>query len=151
MTTNNSNGIEAALAGMTYEQRREAIGRIEHANANAQYNEREAALKAQVDAATEVSLKGNQWYQMQQAGQLRTGQALTEGQAQTANAAAANPSAFSAAPQALVDQLPVTIGGIQFSPQAAKDMAARGEIRQADYVKALNAELARYGMVAPGF
>ncbi|TIL44961.1 MAG: hypothetical protein E5Y32_22850 [Mesorhizobium sp.] len=143
MTTNN-NSIEAALAGMSYEQRREAIDRIEHANATAQHNEREAALRAQVEAATEASLKGNQWLQMQQSGQLRSGQALTEGQAKIAAAAAAQPMNGNA-PQALVDQLPVTVGGIQLGPQQAKDMLARGEITRADYVAGVNAALAPYG------
>jgi hypothetical protein len=141
MTTNN-NSIEAALAGMSYEQRREAIDRIEHANAVAQHNEREAALRAKVEAATEVSLKGNSWYQMQQSGQLRTGQALTEGQ--KAIAAAAKPMSGSA-PQALVDQLPVTVGGIQLGPKQAREMVDRGEISRADYVAAVNAALVPYG------
>ncbi|TIN71363.1 MAG: hypothetical protein E5Y30_11850 [Mesorhizobium sp.] len=143
MTTNN-NSIEAALAGMTHEQRREAIDRIDHANAVAEHNEREAAIKAQVEAQTETSLKGNQWLQLQQSGQLRSGQALTEGQAKIAAAAAAQPMNGNA-PQALVDQLPVTIGGINFSPIDARRMMERGEVSRVDYAAAVNAEVARYG------
>ena len=49
------------------------------------------------------------------------------------------------APQALVDTIPVTIGGIQLGPQQAKEMMQRGEIREDAYYDALDEALADYG------
>ncbi|ESY02037.1 hypothetical protein X753_24975 [Mesorhizobium sp. LNJC399B00] len=103
---------------------------------------KEEAFKADIAHRTELGLRANQQLNAKRSG-FNTGQALNEGQ--QARAAAANASAFNAAPQALVDQLPVTIGGIQLGPQQAKDMLARGEIRQADYVAAVNVALKPYG------
>ncbi|TPN99870.1 hypothetical protein [Mesorhizobium sp. B1-1-5] len=102
----------------------------------------DAHFKEQIAAQTEAGLRANQQLQAQRMGIVNTGQALTEGQ--KAQIAAAKPMNGSA-PQALVDQLAVTVGGIQLGPQQAKDMAARGEISQGDYVTAVNAALVPYG------
>ncbi|MEI9409900.1 hypothetical protein [Mesorhizobium salmacidum] len=103
---------------------------------------KERAQKEEIDRAVDLSMSRANW--QLQARSMNTGQALTEGQKAQA-AMASNAGAYSAAPQVLVDQLPVTIGGIQLGPQQAKDMLARGEIRQADYAAAVNAALVPYG------
>lgn len=108
----------------------------------AEKDRQEADFQERIAAQTEAGLRANQQMQAKRMG-INTGQALNEGQ--KAQVAAASAGAFNAAPQALVDQLPVTIGGIQLGPQQAKDMLARGEIRQADYVAAVNAALTPYG------
>ncbi|MER9694889.1 hypothetical protein NKJ16_23520 [Mesorhizobium sp. M0179] len=108
----------------------------------AEKDRQEVAFQERIAAQTEAGLRANQQMQAKRLG-INTGQALNEGQ--KAQLAAASAGAFNAAPQALVDQLPVTIGGIQLGPQQAKDMLARGEIRQADYVAAVNAALKPYG------
>ncbi|MER9524153.1 hypothetical protein NKI96_11265 [Mesorhizobium sp. M0292] len=107
----------------------------------AERDRREAEFNEQIAAQTEAGLRANQQLQAKRLG-INTGQALTEGQ--KAQIAAAKPMNGSA-PQALVDQLPVTVGCIQLGPQQAKDMAARGEISQGDYVAAVNAALVPYG------
>ncbi|MER9261445.1 hypothetical protein [Mesorhizobium sp. M0619] len=107
----------------------------------AERDRREADFNEQIAAQTEAGLRANQQLQAKRLG-INTGQALTEGQ--KAQIAAAKPMNGSA-PQALVDQLAVTVGGIQLGAQQAKDMAARGEISQGDYVAAVNAALVPYG------
>lgn len=107
----------------------------------AEKDRKEAAFQEQIAAQTEAGLRANQQLQAKRLG-INTGQALTEGQ--KAQITAAKPMNGSA-PQALVDQLAVTVGGIQLGPQQAKDMAARGEISQGDYVAAVNAALVPYG------
>ncbi|MER8623094.1 hypothetical protein [Mesorhizobium sp. M1143] len=107
----------------------------------AEKDRKEADFQEQIAAQTEAGLRANQQLQAKRLG-INTEQALTEGQ--KAQVAAAKPMNGSA-PQALVDQLPVTVGGIQLGPQQAKDMAARGEISQGDYVAAVNAALVPYG------
>ncbi|AID30572.1 hypothetical protein [Mesorhizobium jarvisii] len=131
------------LANMTGEQRREELRRVDALAAQAQRDQKEAALRAQVDTATERGLLFNQQLQAQRMG-VNTGQALNEGQSRIAKAASDAPHAHSA-PQALIDQLPVKVGGIELGPQQAKDMLARGEIRQADYAAAVNHALKPYG------
>ncbi|RWM97680.1 MAG: hypothetical protein EOR86_07585 [Mesorhizobium sp.] len=117
------------------------VAQMRRDHEQAEKDRREAAFKERIAAQTEAGLRANQQFQAQRHG-LNTGQALTEGQ--KAQAAAAKPMNGSA-PQALVDQLAVTVGGIQLGPQQAKDMAARGEISQGDYVAAVNAALVPYG------
>ncbi|WP_404925710.1 hypothetical protein [Mesorhizobium sp. ORM16] len=107
----------------------------------AEKDRKEADFRERIAAQTEAGLRANQQLQAKRLG-INTGQALTEGQkAQTAVAKPMNGSA----PQALVDRLAVTVGGIQLAPQQAKDMAARGEISQGDYVAAVNVALVPYG------
>lgn len=107
----------------------------------AEKGRKEADFQEQIAAQTEAGLRANQQMQAKRMG-INTGQALNE--SQKAQIAAAKPMNGSA-PQALVDQLAVTVGGIQLGPQQAKDMAARGEISQGDYVAAVNAALVPYG------
>ncbi|MER8567036.1 hypothetical protein NKH85_03055 [Mesorhizobium sp. M0924] len=108
----------------------------------AEKDRQEVAFQERIAAQTEAGLRANQQMQAKRMG-INTGQALNEGQ--KAQVVAAGAGAFNAAPQVLVDRLPVTIGGIQLGPQQAKDMLARGEIRQADYIAAVNAALTPYG------
>lgn len=120
----------------------ERIDRMRFDAAKERHDRKEADLKAQVETATEVSLRANQQLAAQRMG-INGGQALTAGQQMAAQEASGD--AFMVAPRALIDQLPVTIGGIQLGPKQAQDMLARGEIRRADYVAAVNKALAPYG------
>ncbi|UVK36823.1 hypothetical protein LHFGNBLO_003786 [Mesorhizobium sp. AR10] len=129
------------LASMSTTERHEELRRVDAAAEQAKAAQKEAALQAQIAAATERSLQFNEQLRAQRVG-INTGQALSEGQ--KAQVAAAKPMNGSA-PQALVDQLPVTVGGIQLGPKQAREMADRGEITRADYVAAVNAALAPYG------
>ncbi|WP_027163660.1 hypothetical protein [Mesorhizobium sp. WSM1293] len=107
----------------------------------AEQGRKDAAFNEKIAAQTEAGLRANQQLQAQRMG-INTGQALNEAQ----KAQAASAKAFSnAAPQALVDQVPVTIGGIQLGPQQAKDMVAQGHYTQAEYAAAVNAALTPYG------
>lgn len=147
-----SNDIHASMAAMTPEQRRDHIDRIEHAASVAEHNEKQAALRAKVEAATQVSLAGNAWFQAQRQGQLNQRITVADGQTtvEQLNARpAGNTGPFTAPPAALVDQLPVTVGGIQLGPRQARDMLARGEISQADYDAGLNEALIPYGYGKP--
>lgn len=117
------------------------VAQMRRDHEQAEKDRQEAAFQEQIAQQTQAGLWANQQLQAQRHG-LNTGQALTEGQ--KAQAAAAKPMNGSA-PQALVDQLAVTVGGIQLGPQQAKDMMARGEISRADYVAAVNAALTPYG------
>ncbi|NGO54824.1 hypothetical protein [Allomesorhizobium camelthorni] len=143
---------ESAFQAMTGEQRRDHIDRLEYASVKADQANKAAALKAQVDAATQVSLDGNAWFQAQQRGQLNQRITVANGQTtvEQLNAKAPmNSGPFISAPAAIVDQLPVTVGGIQLGPQQAKDMLARGEISKADYDRGLNEALIPYGYGKP--
>ena len=145
---------ENAFAAMTGEQRHEHIERMRHASAVAAHNEKQAAIKAQVDAMTEVGLAGNAWFQAAQRGQLNQRITVANGQTtvEQINAKAPmNSGPFISAPAAIIDQLPVTVGGIQLGPQQAKDMLARGEISKADYDRGLNEALIPYGYGKPSF
>lgn len=117
------------------------VAQMRRDHEQAEKDRQDAAFREQIAAQTEAGLRANQQLQAQRYG-LNTGPALTE--AQKAQAAAAKPMNGSA-PQALVDQLAVTVGGIQLGPQQAKDMMARGEISRADYAAAVNAALVPYG------
>ncbi|MDW9931990.1 hypothetical protein GOB12_02320 [Sinorhizobium meliloti] len=144
---------ELGFMSMSPDQRRDYISRMEHAAAKATHDTKVAALQEQVRKATEVSLQGNQWYQMQQRGQLSQRVSVSDGQTTTENLRA-TPNASSnayTAPKALVDQLPVTVGGIQLGPDQAKEMLARGEISARDYQSAVNEALKPYGYSAPSF
>lgn len=146
--TNNTNTptISAAeqqrINAMPVDQRREYYDRVEYEATKAEHDRKEAELQAKVAAQVQEGLRFNQQIAAQRNG-VNTGQALSEGQAKTAEAMKS--SNFNQAPQALIDALPVTIGGIQLGPQQAKDMLARGEIKQADYAAAVSAEVSRYG------
>ncbi|WP_256754200.1 hypothetical protein [Mesorhizobium sp. Mes31] len=120
------------------------VAQVRRDHEQAEQSRKEEAFNEQIAAQTEAGLRANEQMQAKRLG-VNTGQALNDWQAQTAKAVAANASAFNAAPQALIDQLPVTIGGIQLGPTQAKEMLARGEIRQADYVAAVNVALTPYG------
>jgi hypothetical protein len=139
---------EFALMNMTQDERDMFIDKMRHASAVAAYNEEEARLKAKVAAATEVSLAGNQWYQAQQRGQLSQRVSISNGKTTVEQInAKADPSnsAFAVPPRALVDRLPVTIGGIQLGPQQARQMVEAGEISAKDYAAAVELAVAPYG------
>ncbi|MDF3207945.1 hypothetical protein EOA22_05270 [Mesorhizobium sp. M7A.F.Ca.US.014.04.1.1] len=118
------------------------VAQMRRDHAQSEKDRQEAALQERIAQQTEAGLRANQQLQAKRMGIVNTGQAMTDGQ--KAQIAAAKPMNGSA-PQALVDQLAVTVGGIQLGPQQAKDMAARGEISQGDYVAAVNAALVPYG------
>ncbi|MER8489527.1 hypothetical protein NKI51_00760 [Mesorhizobium australicum] len=111
---------ERALMAMSTTQREELIDRMRYDAARATHLEKEARMKAQIAAATEVSLAGNHWYQAQQRGQLSQRVSVTNGQTTVeqlnAKAPPSNSSAFAVPPRAFVDSLRVTIGGIQLGP-----------------------------------
>ncbi|ESY82805.1 hypothetical protein X739_25760 [Mesorhizobium sp. LNHC220B00] len=140
---------ERALMAMSTTQREELIDRMRYDAARATHLEKEARMKAQIAAATEVSLAGNHWYQAQQRGQLSQRVSVTNGQTTVeqlnAKAPPSNSSAFSVPPRALVDSLPVTIGGIQLGPKQARQMAEDGEISMEDYGEAVARAVAPYG------
>ncbi|RUV32646.1 hypothetical protein [Mesorhizobium sp. M7A.F.Ca.MR.148.00.0.0] len=117
------------------------VDQMQRDHEQAEKDRKEAAFQEQIAAQTEAGLRANQQMQAKRMG-INTGQALNE--AQKAQIVAAKPM-NGVAPQVLVEQLPVTVGGIQLGPQQAKDMAARGEISQGDYVAAVNAALVPYG------
>ena len=104
---------EGRLMNMTSEQRTDYINRLEHASAVAAHKQKEAQFKAKVDAATEVSLAGNHRYQEMLRGQSGSQRAtIANGKTtfEQLNQRSAGTAHFTA-PQALVDQVPVTIGG----------------------------------------
>ncbi|MER9934708.1 hypothetical protein [Mesorhizobium sp. M0088] len=139
---------EQAIMNMSPAQRAEHIDRMRHAAAVANYTEKEDRVKAQVAAATEVSLAGNQWYQAQQRGQLSQRVSISNGKTTVEQInAKADPSnsAFAIPPRALVDSLPVTIGGIQLGPKQARQMVEAGEISAKDYAAAVELAVAPYG------
>ncbi|MFC3325668.1 hypothetical protein [Mesorhizobium cantuariense] len=139
---------EFAIMNMTTAERETHIDKMRHAAAVANYNEKEARIKAQVAAATEVSLAGNQWYQAQQRGELSQRVSVSNGKTTVEQLnAKADPSnsAFAVPPRALVDILPVTVGGIQLSPKQARQMVEAGEISTADYAAAVELAVAPYG------
>ncbi|CAH2394513.1 hypothetical protein [Mesorhizobium ventifaucium] len=139
---------ELAIMNMTQAERETHIDKLRHASAVAAYNEKEARLKAQVAAATEVSLAGNQWYQAQQRGELSQRVSISNGKTTVEQLnAKADPSdsAFAVPPRALVDSLPVTIGGIQLGPKQARQMVEAGEISAKDYAAAVELAVAPYG------
>ncbi|TIL29499.1 hypothetical protein [Mesorhizobium sp.] len=121
---------EFAVMNITPAERETHIDKMRHAAAVADHNEKEALMKAQIAAATEVSLAGNQWYQVQQRGQLSQRVSVSNGKTTVEQLnAKADPSssAFAIPPRALVDSLPVTIGGIQLGPKQARQMVEAGE------------------------
>ncbi|MER8743225.1 hypothetical protein NKH54_09080 [Mesorhizobium sp. M1004] len=139
---------ERALMAMSATQREEVIDRMRFDAARATHLEKEARLKAQIAAATEVSLAGNQWYQAQQRGQLSQRVSISNGKTTVEQLnAKADPSnsAFAVPPRALVDSLPVTVGGIQLGPKQARQMVEAGEISPADYAAAVEQAVAPYG------
>ncbi|RWP72790.1 hypothetical protein [Mesorhizobium sp.] len=139
---------EFAIMNMTTAERETHIDKMRHASAVADRNEKEARLKAQVAAATEVSLAGNQWYQAQQRGQLSQRVSVSNGKTtmEQLNAKAdPSSSAFAIPPRSLVDIVPVTVGGIQLSPKQARQMVEAGEISAKDYAAAVELAVAPYG------
>lgn len=144
---------EYRFMAMSQEQRQEHIDRMEWASRRATHDAKEADLQRRVAEATAVSLNGNAWYQQAQRGQLH--QRVTVQNGKTTVEDLSRPAIASginiAAPAALVDTLPVTVGGIQLGPQQAKEMLARGEITAADYQRGVNEALAPYGYSAPSF
>jgi hypothetical protein len=141
---------EQRLMAMTREQRRDYIDQIEHASAKAEHDAKEAALQAQIREATERSLAGNQWYQAQQRGlnnqrvTVQNGVMRTERLNDRSGNHQSDYSDFTA-PAALVDTLPITVGGIQLGPDQAREMLARGEISEKAYYAGLDAALEPYG------
>ncbi|MER9852243.1 hypothetical protein NKJ55_34155 [Mesorhizobium sp. M0106] len=139
---------ELAIMNMTTAERETHIDKMRHAAAVANHNDKEARMKAQIAAATEVSLAGNQWYQAQQRGQLSQRVSISNGKTtvEQLNAKAdRSSSAFAIPPRALVDSLPVTIGGIQLGPKQARQMVEAGEISPEDYGAAVERAVAPYG------
>ncbi|MER9521507.1 hypothetical protein NKI44_29815 [Mesorhizobium sp. M0614] len=140
---------EKAFANMTPEQRSEFVERAQHASAKAAHDEKAAKLRAQVAAATEVSLAGNAWYQQQQRGTLSQRVSISNGVTKVEQLNAPAPesasSAFAVPPRALVDTIPVTVGGIQLGPKQAREMYERGEISANDYGAGLDEALRPYG------
>lgn len=138
----NSNNVNVReQEGRDRQSLEDRVTQMRRDHEQAEKDRQEVAFNEQIAAQTEAGLRGNQQLQAQRMG-INTGQALNEAQkAQAAGASAFNNSA----PQALVDQLPVTIGGIQLGPQQAKDMVAQGHYTQAEYVAAVNAALTPYG------
>ncbi|TIP26246.1 MAG: hypothetical protein E5X67_21025 [Mesorhizobium sp.] len=140
---------EQAIMNMSPAERADHIDRMRHAAAVANYSEKEARMKAQIAAATEVSLAGNQWYQAQQRGQLSQRVSISNGKTTVeqlnAKAPPSDSSAFAIPPRALVDSLPVTVGGIQLGPKQARQMVEAGEISPEDYGAAVERAVAPYG------
>jgi 5-hydroxyisourate hydrolase-like protein (transthyretin family) len=139
---------EYAFASMSVEQRADHIDRLKHLSAVTSYNNKEAALKAKVAAATEVSLAGNAWYQAKQAGTLNQRVTVQNGRTtveQLNQKTDTRNGAYAMPPRALIDQVPVTVGGIQLGPKQAQEMMARGEISEDDYAHAVDVAMAPYG------
>lgn len=140
---------EVKILGMSRVERDEYFARMEARAEQTAAAIKEYELQKEIAETVEHSLAKNAQYQRALRGQHPTRWSSDDDNANTRQALA-QPSAFMGAPAALIDQLPIFVGGIQLGPQQAKELLASGQISQRDYDAGLSAELARYGYALPG-
>ncbi|QDB99520.1 hypothetical protein [Mesorhizobium sp. 8] len=140
---------ETRLLGMSRADREEHFRRMEARAEETAARIKEYELQKQVAEDVEHSLSKNVQYQrMLRGAHPRVASSDTDNE--NTRQALAQPFAIGA-PQALIDTIPIMVGGIQLGPQQAKDMLATGQISKRDYDAGLARELAAYGYAAPGF
>ncbi|MGN6146888.1 MAG: hypothetical protein ACTHOP_25240 [Mesorhizobium sp.] len=112
------------------------VAQMRRDHEQAEKDRQEAAFKAQIEAQTELSLKGNEQLQAQRMG--------------IASKVITSQSAGAVPTMAEIAKTPVKVfGGMEVSYQQAKDMAEVGQITKAEFNKAVVDGLAARGYAAP--